>query len=101
MTMMVHDKLKKETQMNLLSKTVNFSGFLVNVILKLDQNEPAMEACTENSVNNWFILLVQSEIIGYVTKKDKTKVKTIERGVLQLWLDIKKFSNRSASNVQP
>ena len=80
MTMMVHDKLKKETQMNLLSKSVNFSGFLVNVILKLDQNEPAMEAWTGNSAMNWFNTLVQFGRIGYVANYDRIKGKITEQG---------------------
>ena len=80
MTMMVHDKLKKETQMNLLSKSVNFSGFLVNVILKLDQNEPAMEALTGNSMRNWFYHIVKFGRMGYAAKKDKFKGKIKEQG---------------------
>ena len=48
--MMVCANLKKETQVKLWSEAVNCIGFLVNVILKVDQNEPAMEACTGNSV---------------------------------------------------
>ena len=76
--MMVCANLRKETQVKLWSEAVNCIGFLVNVILKVDQNEPAMEACTGNSVENWFNRLVQFGIIGYVAKKDKIKVKITE-----------------------
>ena len=78
--MMVHAKLKKETQMKLWSEAFNCSGFLVNIILKVDQNEPAMEYWTGNSVRNWFNHMPQLGRIGYVSKKDKNNKKLIERG---------------------
>ena len=73
--MMVRAKLKRETQVKIWAESVNCIGFLVNVILKVDQNEPSMEACTVNSSMNWFNCLVQFGIIVYVAKKDKIKGK--------------------------
>ena len=78
MTMMVCANLKKDAQVRLWSESFNCIGLLVNVILKVDQNEPAVESCTGNSVKNWFNRLVQFGRIGYVAKKDKVKVKITE-----------------------
>ena len=39
--MMVHAKLKKETQVKLWEEAVNCSGFLENKMLKVDRNELA------------------------------------------------------------
>ena len=78
MTMIVHAKLEKETQVKLYSESVNCSGFPEHVIFKVDKNETAMEACTGNSVKNWFYRLAQFRRIGYVAKKDKIKGKMTE-----------------------
>ena len=56
------------------------SGFLLNVLFKVDQNEPYMEACNRNSVRNWFNCLVQFKRIGCVVKKDHIKGKITEQG---------------------
>ena len=58
MTMIVHAKLMKETQVELWEESVNYSEVLVNVILKVDQNEPAVKYWTGDSVRNWFNNLV-------------------------------------------
>ena len=73
--MMVRAKLKRETQVKIWAESVNCIGFLVNVILKVDQNEPSMEACTVNSSMNWFNCLVQFGRIGNVLKKIRSKSK--------------------------
>ena len=56
--MIVHAKLMKETQVELWEESVNYSEVLVNVILKVDQNEPAVKYWTGDSVRNWFNNLV-------------------------------------------
>ena len=61
--------------MKLQSEEVNWSGFLENLISRVEQNEPAMEYRTGNSVRNWFNSLVQLGRIGYVAKNDKIKEK--------------------------
>ena len=52
----------------------------MNIILKVDQNEPAMEYWTGNSVRNWFNHMPQLGRIGYVSKKDNIKGKMTEKG---------------------
>ena len=80
MTIMVHDKFNKESQVQIREQEVNCSGLLENVTLKVDQNEPAMEAWTGKSVRNWFNCLVKFRRIGYVAKKDNIKGNITERG---------------------
>ena len=50
MTMMVHDKFNKETQVQNCSKAVNCNGLLVIVIFNGDQKKPSVEAYTGNNV---------------------------------------------------
>ena len=76
---MVHAKLKKETQVKLCSKSVNWSGLLENIILRVDQSQPAMEYSTGSIVKNWLNHLVQFGRIGYVAKKDNILKKNRKR----------------------
>ena len=66
--------------MKLWSEAVNYSGFMENAILKVDQNEPSMKAWTGNIVRDWFNRLVQCGGIEYVTKKDNIKDNMKEQG---------------------
>ena len=50
----------------------------------MDQNEPDMEAWTENSVRDRFNCLLEYVIIGYITKKDKIKGKMIVQGFITI-----------------
>ena len=78
MTMMVHAKLQKETQVKLWAEAVNSSGLLENLILKVYQKYPDMEAWNGNIMMNWFDRLVQFIIIWYVAKENNIKVKMTE-----------------------
>ena len=71
MSIMVQAKLNKESQVKLWAEAVNCSGFLVNVILKVERNYPAMEAWTGDILNNWFNCLAKIGIDGYVENADK------------------------------
>ena len=62
------------------AEAVNCVVFLVNLILKVDQNKPAVEAWNGNSAKIWFNSLVKILIILYVAKKDKSKVNMTEQG---------------------